>query len=517
MTDQKKAGVVLSYISQGVLAVSTLIYTPVMLRLLGQSEYGLYQLVYSVVAYLGLLSFGFSSSYIRYYSRFKAKNQDAEIAGLNGMFMLIFLVISGICLICGGIMILNIKGIFAAGLTVTEYKTARRLMVLMVFNLAVTFPNSVFECFTMAQERFLFQRMLIFLQNLLNPFLTLPLLLLGYGSIGMVLITTILTIGRFAANIWFCLFKLHIKFNFHRFQISFLKEIWIFTFFIFLNQMIDQANWNVDKFLLGRLSGTGAVAIYGLGGQINTMYVQLSSSVSSVFIPKVNRIVAESDDSKELTKLFTKIGRIQFVILGLVLSGFIFLGKPFMTFWGGKEYIQSYYVALFLIIPVTVPLIQNLGLEIQRAKNMHKTRSIVYSVIAAANILISIPMIQWIGPIGAAIGTAVALCAGNIIFMNWYYHKRIKIDIIYFWKSILSFLPAFLMPCATGILILLFVKIEHIVQLGAAVVLYAGIYSISMWKWGLNREEKQLLLSVRPGRKSRKTKGTGRESQVDAD
>ena len=84
---EKKAGVILSYTGQIVKILVNLLYTPIMLRLLGQSEYGLYQLVYSVVSYLSLLSLGFGSSYMRYYSQFKAKNDDDEIARLNGMFL----------------------------------------------------------------------------------------------------------------------------------------------------------------------------------------------------------------------------------------------------------------------------------------------------------------------------------------------------------------------------------------------------------------------------------------------
>ena len=75
--NQNKAGVIISYIGMAVNMLSGLIYTPIMLRLLGQSEYGLYQLVYSVVSYLSLLSLGFGSSYMRFYSREKAKDDDA--------------------------------------------------------------------------------------------------------------------------------------------------------------------------------------------------------------------------------------------------------------------------------------------------------------------------------------------------------------------------------------------------------------------------------------------------------
>lgn len=270
--------------------------------------------------------------------------------------------------------------------------------------------------------------------------------------------------------------------------------MWVFTFFIFINQIIDQINWSVDKFLLGRFAGTTAVAVYGVGGQINSMYIEFSSSVSNVFVPKVNRIVAESGDDRELTKLFTKVGRIQAIILGLILSGFVFLGIPFVKIWAGSEYVDSYTVALLLIAPVTVPLIQNLGIEIQRAKNMHKARAIVYLFIALANVALSIPLIKVMGPAGAALGTAISLIAGNIFFMNWYYHARIGMNMFYFWKEIAKFMPALIAPCMLGIIIMNFANITGLIKLGVFAIIYTIVYGLSMYFLGMNEEEKQLVM-----------------------
>ena len=477
--------------------VTSLVYTPIMLRLLGQSEYGLYQLVYSVVSYLSLFSLGFGSSYVRYYSRFKAKNKKNDIFHLNGMFLTIFLIISIVASVCGAVMIGNIKSIFGSGLTTSEYNTARVLMFLMIGNLAITFPNIVFDCITAAHERFIFQRMLTVLQNILNPFLTLPLLIMGYGSIGMVAVTTLITVSKLIANLIYTFRVLHEKFFFTGFDFSLLKDIWNFTFFIFLNQIIDQINWSVDRFLLGRLIGTSAVAIYGLGAQINTMYVQLASSVSSVFAPKVNALVAGKNDNNQLSELFTRIGRVQLLLLGLIMTGFVFLGKPFMKLWGGSGYEGSYYVALWLIIPVTVPLIQNIGIEIQRAKNMHKARSVVYFFIAIGNIFLSIPLIKVIGATGAAIGTAISLIIGNIVFMNWYYYRKIGLEIPSFWKSIVSFAPALIIPSITGVLIMRFSVVNGFLQLFVWACVYGLIYCISMWSFGMNKYEKGLILSFK--------------------
>lgn len=230
MINQRKAGVILSYAGELVKILVSLIYTPIMLRLLGQSEYGLYQLVYSVVSYLSLLSLGFGSSYLRFYSRYKAQKDEDGVARLNGMFMLIFCSISVICVLCGLVMIGNIRGIFGTGLTESEYATAKVLMGLLIINLAMTFPNSVFNCSITAHEKFLFQKLLILLQNLFSPFLTLPVLIMGYGSIGMVSVTTFLTFVLLISNMFYCFRKLRIRFAFRGLQLSLLKEMWVFTF-----------------------------------------------------------------------------------------------------------------------------------------------------------------------------------------------------------------------------------------------------------------------------------------------
>lgn len=491
--NQIKVGIILSYMSEIIKILTGIIFTPIMLRLLGKSEYGLYQLVYSVVSYLSILSLGFSSSYIRFYTRYKVKQQENDIARLNGMFMIIFSLISFISIVCGAVMLFNIKGIFGEGLSTNEYSIAKVLMGLMILNLALTFPTSVLECYVTANEQFIFQKVVNMLHSLLNPFLALPLLIMGIGSIGMVTITTILTLLKLIVNMWYCKKKLKMQFIFRKFNLSLFKEMWVFTFYIFINQIIDQVNWNVDKFLLGRLSGTGAVALYGLAGQLNTMYMQLSSAISNVFVPKINSIVAEDNGNKPLSDLFIKIGRIQFIFLGLIITGFVFFGKEFIQFWAGKGYQDSYWCAIFLLIPITIPLIQNLGIEIQRAMNMHKARVIVLSIIAVINIFISIPLIKLYGAVGATIGTAVSIILGNILFMNYYYHKKVGIDIIRFWKEILSIILSMIPAIVGGAIMKILMPTNNIVLLAVYIISYSCIYILSVWRFGMNPYEKRLI------------------------
>ena len=491
--NQLKAGAALSYISMGLGYLVSIIYTPIMLRLLGQSEYGLYNLVASVVAYLGVLNFGFGSAYMHYYSRYKIQDDREKIATLNGMFLIIFSFIGLIAVIAGTMLAMNTEAIFGSELTVTELSRAKILMMILVINLAISFPNIVFTSHITANEKFVFHKLVQMIKIVANPFVVLPLLILGYGSVGMVIATTFLNFTIEVINAVYCIKKLKMRFSFKNFDFKLMREMTVFSSFIFMNLLIDQINWNVDKFILGRFHGTISVAVYGLAAQLNNYYLSISTAISSVFIPRVHRLVATSDNNNELTNLFTRIGRIQFIILSLIASGLIFFGRPFINMWAGKNYDDSYPIVLLLIIPVTIPLIQNIGIEIQRAKNMHKFRSWVYFFIALGNLGLTIPLAKRYGGIGAAIGTASALIIGNGFIMNWYNHVKVGLDMKFFWKQILRFVPALIAPVLAGILINSIFNLYNIFYFLGFGIIYVIIFCGSIWFVGMNQYEKDLI------------------------
>lgn len=491
--NQLKAGVILSYMAMAIQGITLLLYTPIVIRVLGKSEYGIYELAASIVSYLGLLSFGFASSYTRFYFRFKKDNDKDAIAKLNGMFLVVFLIVSIVSLVAGGGLINCVDLFFAKGLTGYEIATTKKLMAILIINIAITFPNSVFESYLIVKEQYIFQRGLGVIQALFNPFISLILLISGFRSIALVIVTTTLTVIKFAVNVWYCLKKMKMKLKFRQLQFKVFKEIGVFSFYIFLNIITDQINWAVDKTLLAAIVNSSAVAIYSAASQINQSYLALSTSVSSVFAPRINRLVMDEDDS--VNDLFVKVGRVQFLILGLILCGFITVGRYFIYVWVGKGYEESYKVALLLIIPVTVPLIQNLGIEIQKARNLHKFRSVLYVLIALVNILISVPLIKKIGVVGAALGTSIGLIIGNILIMNWYYSK-IGIDVKKFWNEIGKLVPAMLISVAIGFLLKWILILDSIVDFLMIGIVYVISYIFFEWKYGMNSFEKGVVKNL---------------------
>lgn len=479
--------------------IVSVLFTPVMIRLLGKSEYGLYNTVASTISMLSLLSMGFNSSYIRFYSKYKANDDKKSIYNLNGLFILIFGALGIIALVCGIYLSYNLNIIFGTGLTENEYAIAKILTLLLTINLATSFPISVFTSIITAHERYLFLKTISIFKTVGGPLVTLPILLSGYRSIAMVAVT--LTISCFADVIYmvYAFRNLKIKIQFGKNEKGLFKTIFIFTSFIAINMIVDQINWNIGQILLGRFKGTEAVAIYSVGYTLYTYYQTFSTSISGVFTPRIHKIVntyAKVDQERELLNLMIKIGRIQFLLLFLICSGFVFFGNHFIIeYWAGHDYSDSYYIALLLMIPASIALIQNLGIEIQRAMNKHKFRSICYLLMAIINLMLSIVLCKKFGSIGCAIGTALSLVVANGLIMNIYYHKYCNLNMLKFWKHIISILPGTILPIICGILLRKFIFFNSLITYIASIFLYSAIYVASMWMFGMNGYEKNLILS----------------------
>jgi len=491
MSKQLKSGFILSYIAIFIQSLISILYTPVMLRFLGTDNYGLLQLAISSIANLGILSFGFGSSYLRFYSKYRSEKNTEAISSLNGMFAIIFAVISLIALAVGGIITFNTHAIFSHSLSGSEARTLKILLGIMTLNLALTFPCNIFDSYVTSQEKFTFQKLLVIVTSILNPLLTLPMLLSGKGPVAVAVCMVVITAIRLIASMVFCIKRLEMKFRFG-FDKDVFRQLCVFSFFVFLNMITDQINWNVDKTILGIIKGSENVTNYALGSQFNGYFLTFSYALSSLFSPRAYKIVASGGSDKQLTQYFASFGRVQFSVMAYIYMIFVTVGRPFLRIWSGIDSDIPFITALILISPIMITSVQSIGIEIQRAKDMHRFRSVVYALIAIGNIALTIPLCINCGEIGCAIGTCICLVIGNIVIMNVYYHRRVGLDIFHFWKEIFKFIPALILPVISSVLIYNFMS-ESIVSVFIGIVVFTVVYWASMYFIGFTKQEKEYI------------------------
>ena len=495
-TKQLRLGTALSYLQTAISVIISLIYTPAMLSLLGKNEYGLYSLSAAVIAYVTLLNSGFSGSYVRFYSRAKASGDSDAVAKTNGLFAIVFACIGVLALVAGLVLTSSAELIFDKGLTAAEYATGKAIMLVLTVGTAYELITNIYSVIIIANERFVFHKAVNLLKTVLSPTLTWILLLFGYRSLMMAVVTASLTVAVNTFYLIYCYRRLHVRIDLRHPSLSQLKEISVFSAFIVLIALVDQINWSVDKLLLGRMWGPAYTAVYVVGGTVHHLYMQLSTAISNVFIPRVNRIVAENGSCEALNDSFIRIGRMQTMVLLPVLLGFIFLGQSFIALWTPGGYEESYWAALLLLIASFVPYIQNIGLSIQAAQNKHRFRSYLLAAVAACNFIVSVFLCRAYGVVGCAIGTALAMLVGDGLIMNIYYHKAIGLDIPRFWRSMASFLPTALLLSLLGYFIMHYASPDSWLTL----ILWGGVfclaYAVLVFFTALDREEKSAVRAL---------------------
>ena len=436
--NQLKAGALLNYVIIILNIFVGLLYTPYMLRMLGQSEYGLYALVSSVIAYLTVLDLGLGNAIVRYTAKYRAEGKVKEQYEMFGLFLVLYTIIGIVAVILGSILYFNVDRLFGATMSAMELDRARIMMLILVFNLAFTFPMSIFSSIVLAYERFTFPKILNIIQIFSSTLIMVLLLSYGYKAIAMVIVQTVFNVLNLVIQYIYCIRKLKIRINFSRFEIGFLKEVFIYSLWIFLDVIMNKIYWSTGQFILGAYVGTIAISVFAVAIQLEGMYMMFSSAISSVFLPKVTAMVTKNDDKKEISSLFIRTGRLQNVMMSFILFGFIVFGKSFIVLWAGPEYGDSYIIALLFFIALYFPLIQNLGITILQARNQMKFRGILLVVMSIISLIFQIIFAKQWGGVGCAVAISAALIIGQGLVMNIYYRNNQSIDIARFWKEIIK-------------------------------------------------------------------------------
>jgi len=493
--NQLKTGVVLSYVSIGINTLIGLLLVPFILRMLGQAEYGLYSLVASIIAYLSIFDSGFGNAIIRYTAKFRKTNKEREQHEMFGMFILLYSAIGVVILIAGLAFYFNIDNLYGNTMTVDELRKTRIMVFMTIVNLAVTFPLCVWGSIITAYENFIFQKLVLILRTLLNAAAIIVMLLFGFKAIGIVACTIAFNILALVANWWFCKYRLQIKVIYGKFNWSFMKEVALYTFWIFLNLITDRIYWSTGQVILGIYYQAAIITVYALAIQLVQIYMTCSTAISGVFLPKLTGMVAQEKSHKVISDLFIRTGRLQYCVIVFILTGFVLFGKQFITLWAGDGFADVYYLGLMLFVPLTVPLVQNLGITILQAYNKMAFRCVLYVVIAVLSLVLSLLLIPQYGVYGCALGTTIALILGQIIIMNVYYQKKIKLDIILFWKEIGKMTIAPLFIGAIGWYTLQYIPLNNVGALVLGMLAFSAVYLPAFWFFAMNKYERGLIIT----------------------
>lgn len=497
---QYRIGAVLSYAMILLNIVISLFYTPFVLRMVGEAQQGIYSTIGAMVGYIGVMDFGLGNAIIRYVAKYRAEGKRRKMESFLGMALTVYLVIGAVVLAVGGVVYALLGNIFTQ-YTPEMLAIAKPMFGILLLNMTLSLVMNVFPAVLSGFEQFVLMRSLSIGRVILRAVL-LPILLLNGGNVlSVAILDTTLSIILTFVQFGYCFFKLHIRIRFTEMDIPLFKEIARYSSFIFLNMLMEQMYWNTDAIIIARFFAPGVVLISTYGTQIAQYFMQFSGALSNLFLPRATQMAVKGATMEEMTDLMIRVGRIQLMVCGIIAIGFTLAGHQFFVCWLGDELgiaevTQSYIIALMLVWALVIPMFENTGIAIVQALNRHAFRSLVLCGIAVLNVIISIFLAKAYGPIGSAIGTTVSLLIGNVGIINWYYYKKVGLNIPRFFRETLKgILPAMILACALGALTF-FMPMDGWMALILRIIVIGVVYVIAMVAIGMNADERQTVLGI---------------------
>jgi O-antigen/teichoic acid export membrane protein len=497
LNKQLKYGSAFAYINIILNLAINFLLTPFLLRCLGSSEYGVYKIVQSFTGQLAIMSFGLATVTARYVVLFNTKKQKKEKENFLFMIYSVACILAVAVVIIGFILYFSMDAIYASSLNGDELQIAKRLCVVLVFNIAFSILCDAFTGIIRAYERFIISNVLSTVRLVLRLCSIIVLLNLGVKSIGVVLTDLSITVLILLFSILYGRINLREKARYYYFDGILLKECATFALAVFLQAIVNQVNQNLDNTILGIMTSTAVVTVYSIALTLYTCFISLVTALSGMFGPRATKLVAQGATGEELTNFVVALGRIQTMVALLGILGFIVVGKDFIYIWMGDGFEDVYKITIILIIPAIIPLIESVTNTILDAMMKRMARSIALLGMCAINVLSSIIFIKMFGYIGAAFGTALSVIVGHGIIINLYLHKKIGLNIPRMFKTIFKgILPAFMICLLVAWFIIQIPSggiITFLVKSIAVILLYGSV----MFIVGMNNQEKAYILNIK--------------------
>ncbi len=421
--DQRKTGILLSYLNFGLNALIMLIYVPMLLHYVSKEQYGIYQMIGSFIGVIAVLDFGLSATVTRFVARADAKNEPQQAQRTIDAAAFLYVILTGLLILIsvGGYFL--ISPVYGHALSSADLATAQQIYLILVLNFAVCVPGNLFLGLVQAKERFVFLQCLYLCTTVLTPLAIWGALCWKANVVGVVWVQTAANISLVLGYYLYCKIRLHIHVHPRGCNVSLLKQLFGFSFFVFLGNIAGQISSRLGPLVLGLLAGALAVANYYIASQLLMAFTMIPSLISGVFLPKLSGDFATQNSLAVHNDIFCKTGRLQTLVALLLLIGFVLLGKVFLLLWLGPGNEVCYGLAIVLMSCSLLNIVQGVSNSVLMAINKYRFSAYLGIGTALLNVLLAFPLVKYYGTMGCAIALVLSTCLVRGILMNWYYHK----------------------------------------------------------------------------------------------
>ncbi len=492
---QIKLGAGLSYFTIFINIVSGLVYTPWMIRVIGNSNYGLYTLAMSLINTF-TVDFGLSMAVQKYVSKYLAEKKQLEANRTVGIVFKLYLVITALMMLVFIFLFFAIEKIYPE-LSAGEVEMFKILYIIAAINCVITFPFIPIDGILHAYEKFVEQKICGFIHKMLTISLTVWALVRGMGVYSLVSANLISGIFFILLRLVVLRKKTPINLDFSSRDYGFLREVLVFSIWTSISPLAIRFVLSLQPSILGMVAGSEQIAIFGYAVSLEGYIYLFVNALNGLFLPTLTRMSSgnEKKENENVVALMSAVGRFILLLFGLMFIGFVAMGKEFITLLLGKEYVESYYCTILICLYGIIAYPQQIANTYIMVKDKVKKRALLSIVTLGVCLILSVVFGKTYGAIGVSIGICCALLLHTYL-MNCLYKKDLSIDIGQFFRNChLKMLPGMILYSFIAFLI---AKIPFYGWSAFAIKVFVlvMVYAIIAWVLMLNKNEKNMVENV---------------------
>lgn len=382
--------------------------TPVYVRELGNYDYGISEMILSLVGYFGLIDMGLRPTISRFTAFFRGgKNPEKARALYTTSFVLMSLVgvvIAAILLIWSFV---GPEKLAPEGGSSARYALVLQLFALQVFlacpryamestfegQLQYSLKNNVIIAHTIASAIALY-----FMLPLYDPLILLCWANIAQAVSKLVIFLWVLKTPAYGSN----------RLAPSGFSWDLAKEMYRFGFKSFVQGIASRIETKADVLVIGTIVGPQAVVFYSIPQALSSRIRELIQVLSHVMMPAFAELHSGGKQER-IVDVFMVSSRLIVGVLGLLGAGVVLLGGEFIELWMGPDYAEKGQIVLWCLVAyVSLSYLIPLESRYLTAINKHGVLAKITIVRAVLNITISLILVNFMGVVGVALGSTIA-------------------------------------------------------------------------------------------------------------
>lgn len=419
-----------------VLGLISFILTPILIHGLGELFFGMWVLVSSLVNYYGLMDLGMRATVQRYVAHLRGSNDKEGLDQTIATALVFTLAISGAIFLSTFGLSWVLPHFFK--LHGTSISLFRWLVIVMGVDMAISLPARLLGTFMCAFQRFDLYNLNGILEGIIRGVLIVLVLRLGYGVMGVAVVTlatTTLTIPF----LWWLVKRAEpgLRVLWRKAGWSRARELVSFSFFVSLNSIGYQLRNYTDALVIGRMLTVALITSFNVATQMVGYFRQILAGFTGALLPAFSNLEGQNrrQDVRELFLVSTRMT----ATLSTFIAAMLFLnGRNLLRFWVGAKYVSSYPLLAILTAATVASLAQGPSNALLVARSRHKFLGTLTLCEGITNLLLSILWAKPYGLIGVALGTAVPMLVSMLGIYPWYVMRVTGIEFRDYFKVALA-------------------------------------------------------------------------------